>query len=337
MYDFRGTCGDIILCGNSFNGAVVSRIVEVSMERKLPIEEFKTTFVALILLAGFFCQANFCCATGSEQPRSEGQLEAVVIHVDEWAVYVPNLIFYFDTQMDKRKIETLKRVANQLRNKKALISYSATGDFSKDKHILLSNIVPAGEKPNLEEPVHEVVKPSGDVQGKVTQKLSEEKVPPAGILPTEPAQKQAALQEEKQSRKSVQSDPITKEEISAFVKRLLYLSGRKDLAAVAPFYADKVDYYDRGVISRDKVLQDLKYYFRNWAEIDTQLDGDVLMTGFEPEVRIVKFVSSFSVKNEKKSIAGKTENIWQIQRINGELKLIDIKQKILKREEPSGL
>jgi len=66
------------------------------------------------------------------------------------------------------------------------------------------------------------------------------------------------------------------------------------------------------------------------------LDGDVLMTGFEPEVRIVKFISSFSVKNGKKAITGKTENIWMIQRINGELRLIDVKEKVLKSES-SGL
>ena len=88
-----------------------------------------------------------------------------------------------------------------------------------------------------------------------------------------------------------------------------------------------MDYYDRGIVSRDKVIQDLKYYFRNWAEIDTRMDGDVAMAGFEPEVRIAKFISSFSVKNEKKSITGKSENIWTIQRINGELRLIDVKQK----------
>jgi hypothetical protein len=104
------------------------------------------------------------------------------------------------------------------------------------------------------------------------------------------------------------------------------------LQAVAPFYADKVDYYDRGIVSRDKVLQDMRYYFRNWVEIDTRLDGDIVMAGFEPEVRIVKFISSFSVKNEKKSITGKTENVWKLQRINGELRLIDVKQKILERE-----
>ena len=305
------------------------------MERKLSIGELKTIFIALFLLGGFLCQGGFCFAAGSEPAGNTGQIEAVVIQVDEWAVYAPNLIFYFDTQMDKRKIETLKRVANQLRNKKALITYSSTGGLGKDKHILLSDIVPAGEKPKLDKPGREAAKPPGDAQGKLTRKLSEEKASPTGLsLPNRP--EQAALQAVNQSAKTGEPDPITKEEVSAFVRRLLYLNGRKDLAAVAPFYADKVDYYDRGIVSRDKVLQDLKYYFRNWAEIDTRLDGDVVMAGFEPEVRIVKFICSFSVKNEKKSITGKTENIWTIQRINGELRLIDVKQKILGKE-PSGL
>jgi hypothetical protein len=304
------------------------------MERKLSIGAFKTTFIALFLLGGLPCQGSFCLATGPEPAGNTGQIEAVVIHVDEWAVYVPNLIFYFDSKMDKRKMETLKRVADQLRNKQALITYSSTGGLSKDKHILLSDIVAAGEKPNLSKPLREAVKPSSDAQGLLPRKLSEEEVSPTDIVRAEPAPKQAAPQEIKQSPEGGQSDPITKEEVSAFVRHLLYLNGRKDLAAVAPFYADKVYYYDRGIVSRDKVLQDLKYYFRNWSEIDTRLDGDVVMAGFDPEVRIVKFISSFSVKNEKKSITGKTENIWTIQRINGELRLIDVKQKILGTEPP---
>jgi len=145
------------------------------MERKLSNVKTKTISMALFLLIGFFCQ-GVCRSAGSEPAQNEGQIEAVVIHVDEWAVYVPNLIFYFDTQMDKRKIETLKKVARQLRNKKALISYSSTGDLSKDKHAVLSDIVPAGKKRNLEKPVLEALKPPGDSQGEVVPKLSEEKV-----------------------------------------------------------------------------------------------------------------------------------------------------------------
>jgi len=135
----------------------------------------KTISIALFFVIGFLCQ-GVCHAAGSEPAGKEGQIEAVVIHVDEWAVYVPNQIFYFDAHMGKSKIETLKRVANQLRNKKALITYSSTGDLSKDKHAVLTDIVPAGEKRNLEKPVYGAVKPPNDSQEKVIPKLSDDKV-----------------------------------------------------------------------------------------------------------------------------------------------------------------
>ena len=304
------------------------------MERDLSFGELKTILVSLCLMAGFVCQGGFCFAAETVPAGNTVQIEAVVIQVDEWAVYAPNLVFYFDTQMDKRKIETLKRAANQLRNRKALITYSSTGGPGSGKRMLLSDIVSAADKASPEKPVREAAKPSDEAQREPARKLSEEKLSPAEIVPAEPKAppRQAASGEVDQGRKTGQSDAITTEEVSAFVRRLLYLNGRKNLQAVAPFYADKVDYYDRGIVSRDKVLQDMRYYFRNWVEIDTRLDGDIVMAGFEPEVRIVKFISSFSVKNEKKSITGKTENVWKLQRINGELRLIDVKQKILERE-----
>jgi hypothetical protein len=154
------------------------------MERKPSNVEVKIISIALFLLIGFLCQ-GVCHAAGSEPAGNEGQIEAVVIHVDEWAVYVPNQIFYFDTNMGKSKIETLKRVANQLRNRKALITYSSTGDLSKDKHAMLFDIVPAGEKRNPEKSTHEAVKPPNDSQGKEIPELSEKKVYSTETVPSQ--------------------------------------------------------------------------------------------------------------------------------------------------------
>ena len=49
--------------------------------------------MALFLLIGFLCQ-GVCHAAGSEPAGNEGQIVAVVIHVDEWAVYVPSIKLY---------------------------------------------------------------------------------------------------------------------------------------------------------------------------------------------------------------------------------------------------
>jgi hypothetical protein len=153
------------------------------MERKLSKVEIKAIFMVLFLLIGFLYQ-GVCCAAFPESAGNVGQIEAVVIHVDEWAVYVPNQVFYFDTNMGKSKIETLKRMANRLRNKKALITYSSTGDLSEDKHAMLSDIVPAGEKMNLEKPVREAIKPN-DSQGKAIPKLSGERVYSTETVPSQ--------------------------------------------------------------------------------------------------------------------------------------------------------
>lgn len=316
------------------------------MERKPSAGEFRKVFVPLLLLVGFLCPGRFCLAATPQPAAGDAsRVEAVVIHVDEWAVYAPNLVFYFDTGMDKKKLDSLRRAANGLRNKKALIVYS-TG-VSNDKRNILVDIVSAGRQPHEEAPVQQAVEPSAPAQEEAPVEVSEDEEAPAEITSDETAPEPQSFEESdrgnkgdepepttkeetSRGRKSGQPEPITKEEVRAFVSRVLYLNGRKDIQAIAPFYADKVNYYDRGVVGRDKVLQDLGYYFRNWAEIDTTLDGDVAMAGFEPEVRVVKFVSSFSVKNDKKAVAGKTENVWIIQRVNGTLRLIDVKQKILK-------
>jgi hypothetical protein len=237
--------------------------------------------------------------------------------------------------MEKRKVASMMKVADQLRNKKAVITYSSTGDLGQDKHVLLLDIVPAGEKANVENAPRETPKSAGDLQGKPEKNSSRTEAPPKGdeSVEQEVPSKQTVQQEKKPAPKAGSSSPVTKEELTAFVRQVLELNGRKDISAVAPLYADKVDYYDRGVVSRDYVIRDLGYYYRNWETITTSLEGDVVMIVLDqPEVRIAKFISSYSVRNEKKSLTGKTENIWKIQKISGQLKLIDVKQRSISKE-----
>ncbi len=159
------------------------------MGRKLSNLLIKTTIsVALFLLVGFFCRETLCFADSSGTASNANQLEAVVINVDNWAVYVPNRVFYFDANMDKRKLGSLERAANRLRNRKALITFYSTEDLNSGKRDILSDIVPAGrnvnmeiaetekpepEKPEPEKPARETVKPVDGSQAKVAPKPPE--------------------------------------------------------------------------------------------------------------------------------------------------------------------
>ncbi|MHC1726920.1 MAG: hypothetical protein AB9866_13090 [Syntrophobacteraceae bacterium] len=309
------------------------------------IEHKSTAQYKISALAGFITLAGLLVfSTGPafsaevDPAQSVRQIEATVIHVDQYAVYVPNLIFYFDTQMEKRKISSLSRTAEQMRNKKVLITYSSPGGTTQDKHLLLVDLVPARETVSSERPPRPAPRPPGDAPAEPAYRVREETstVPDAPVElrvpPRPPAPREAAVPPPQTASLSPGlSATITREEITSFIHRLMELNGRKDLGAVMPFYADRVDYYDRGVVERDYVKRDLGYYFRNWDRISTSLDGEVVVIVLDqPDVRVAKFVSSFSVQNDRKSLTGRTENIWRIRKINGQLKLFDVKQKMIR-------
>jgi hypothetical protein len=125
----------------------------------------------------------------------------------------------------------------------------------------------------------------------------------------------------------------SKQEITALVEHLLNLNEKKDLGSIMSHYADQVDYYDRGVVDRDYIRKDMGYYFRNWEKVRSTLDGNIVLIVTEQQnERIVKFVSSFSVRNSKKSITGKTENIWRVQKIGNQIRIAGVKQRVLYSE-----
>ena len=126
---------------------------------------------------------------------------------------------------------------------------------------------------------------------------------------------------------------MTREELSGMIRRILKLNEMKDLDSIMSFYADQVNYYERGLVNKDYIRKDMGYYFRNWDRINTSLDGDVvLIVTDQHDMRIVKYYSVYYVENSKKAVRGRTENIWKIQKINNGLKIVDIKQRIVSNE-----
>jgi hypothetical protein len=294
-------------------------------------------------------------------------MEVTIIHMDKYAVYAPNLIFYWDAEMNKQKVAALTSTAERLRNKKAIILYSTTEDAQHNKRLLLVDIValkdqqipketaPPAEKPgvvsNGEERPRVVSEPemagnpplSGDKRRESAENGSPRPLPPPPDRPKAaeqetvaklPPEKVAPLETRPMEKLApTTSAVISKEEVSTFIRNILDLNQKKDMTSIMFFFADQVNYYDRGIVSKEYIRKDMGYYFRNWDRISSSLDGDVvLIVTDEPHIRTAKFVSSFSVANAKKSVTGRTENIWKLQKINDELKIIDEKQRLLSSE-----
>jgi hypothetical protein len=300
----------------------------------------------LLICLGILCwfaaglpNARSVEAAEAKPSRSQNQMEATVIRVDKYGVYVPNIVFYFDPETGKQKNDALAAAAQKLTSKRATITYSATGELTKDKHPLLVDIAPnrdeskpppsqagAGERP-VKPPEETFDRKQAATEppasGRQERAAAGGSLPPsaeAGKLPPIPPV-------------ADRTGPIRKEEIVGFIDRCMDATAAKDTNAVMACYADKVDYYARGTVSKEFIRKDKGYYFRNWEMIGSSIEGNVvLIVTDQQDLKIAKFITSFNVRNATKSVGGKAENIWTIQRINGDLKIVDEKQRILKSE-----
>ncbi len=173
----------------------------------------KTIFIALLFLTGYLL-GGVCLAASPPPAASGNQVEAVVIKVDKWAVYVPNRVFYFDTNMSKSELQRLAGAANRLRNQKALISFSLTG---QDQRAVITDIAPAAEQQHPQAPSQEAAAPPAGGQDYTTSQPSSTPPAPSGQNTYEQA---PAQQPTNELPANEAQSPIGDAQIATFVEAL---------------------------------------------------------------------------------------------------------------------
>jgi hypothetical protein len=259
-------------------------------------------------------------------------------------------VFYWDESLGKQKLSALTSAAERLRNKKATITYSAHGSPTQDKHPMLLDIVPIKEQashpdygtasteatqtPPSSNDIASSAKrwgegnglkpyPEKDISGSTGTPTE---LPPGVAAGSSPTVDDAGSQ----SLASAKTLPIQKRDVLMLVEHMLHLTTRKSLDSILYYYGDSVNYYARGDVGKDYIRRDLGYYFKNWDTIRCALEGEIqLVDSPRPDVKVVRFQSSYSVQNEKKAVSGKTDNTWKVQRTQTGLKIIDQKQTVI--------
>jgi hypothetical protein len=274
-------------------------------------------------------------AAEAQLPRIEKQIEVTVIHVDKYGIYAPNLVFYWDPGMNKQKVSAMTGIAEHLRNKDALITYSTASDIGKDKRPILVDIVPSRQEarltddsPSMNEPIRptragtQIAPPMPSLDQPKPESLEAALPKPAKDIDSYPV-KQAPSG----------STAITRAEVVNFVHDCIEAMQSKNIERAVECYGDRVDYYSKGTVNKEFISRDKGYYYRNWDKINSSIDGDIVLIVIDqPDLRIAKFNSRFYVQNAKNTASGRAENIWKIQKIGNELKIVDEKQKIIERD-----
>lgn len=136
---------------------------------------------------------------------------------------------------------------------------------------------------------------------------------------------------------STSTDTVSVQQIYAFIDEYISRGNSKDIDGVLDLYGDEVDYFNAGIVSKNRIYKDKVDYYKRWPSVQCSLvkvdaiqDVNSLKNAKKVTYRI-----NFDVYNydESKGIKGQASNTVILKKEKGVIKIVSDKQKVLHREK----
>jgi hypothetical protein len=95
----------------------------------------------------------------------------------------------------------------------------------------------------------------------------------------------------------------------------------------ADFFADRVQYYDQGVMSREKVHQDLTRYAKRWPERRFWLAGDITVEPQNGNQVRVTFPLRYELRKGGKHSSGKIDKTLVLEPAGDDLQIVSVNER----------
>lgn len=129
---------------------------------------------------------------------------------------------------------------------------------------------------------------------------------------------------------------ISASDAQQFVQTYLMTLSRCNPSDIALMYGDTVDYFDKGLVTRQFILGDKRAYCQRWPEVSFTLTGPIKVIETGDEDSIVTFTTHFSVRSPSRGpISGRAQSTLKMRRLQGDIKILDEKQAVLARKKTS--
>ncbi len=139
---------------------------------------------------------------------------------------------------------------------------------------------------------------------------------------------------EPSARLGDRNEAFTQQVAENFVRKYISTVSSGNIEEIIGYYGEQVDYFKVGTVDKDFILRDKANYFRRWPTVINKLNSDIRVeSGDKDTIKIAKFTIQFTLYNRKwgKRISGTAMNSLTIQKTDDRLKIIDIKQNVIKR------
>ena len=123
------------------------------------------------------------------------------------------------------------------------------------------------------------------------------------------------------------ADEFSTDRLRDYVAAFVLAGLDKNVGAEAEFFADRVEYYDQGVMDREKIREDLKRYDERWPERHFWVAGKInVEPQSENRVRVT-FPLGFKLRNGNKQSSGKVDKTLVLESAGDDLQIIAVNER----------
>jgi hypothetical protein len=123
------------------------------------------------------------------------------------------------------------------------------------------------------------------------------------------------------------ADEFSTDRLRDYVAAFVLAGLDKNVGAETEFYADRVEYYDQGVMDREKIREDLKRYDQRWPERHFWVAGKInVEPQSENRVRIT-FPLGFKLRNGNKQSSGKVDKTLVLEPAGDDLLIVAVNER----------
>lgn len=123
------------------------------------------------------------------------------------------------------------------------------------------------------------------------------------------------------------ADDFNPERLRDYVAAFVLAGLDRNVGAETEFFADRVQYYDQGIMDREKIRQDLKRYDERWPERHFWVAGSINIEPQNDERLQVTFPLGFKLRNGNKQLSGKVEKTLVLERAGDDLQIVAVNER----------
>jgi hypothetical protein len=123
------------------------------------------------------------------------------------------------------------------------------------------------------------------------------------------------------------ADEFSTDRLRDYVAAFVLAGLDKNVGAETELFADRVEYYDQGIMDHEEVRQDLKRYDERWPERHFWVAGKINVEPHSENRVRVTFPLGFKLRNGNRTVTGKTNKSLILEAAGDDLQIVAVTER----------